>query len=143
MRRCIGSGEFAGFWKRTPLLCPYLLHLLLQDPLGAILVESGVWPSAINAFEWVGALFLCVALSTFGTNLCIFTKFYGVAKPLAFEATNRVGNVDIHPDVQISNFNFLRRSWEVESKDMCVRVASLAVVRAYRNIIMIRDALRF
>jgi len=37
-----------------------------------------------------------------------------VAKPLAFEAKNRVGNVNIHPDVQISDFDFLRRSWKVE-----------------------------
>jgi len=62
---------------------------------------------------------------------------------LAFEATSRVGNVNIHPDVQISNFDFLRRGWKVKGLDVCIGVASLAVVRPYRDIVMISDALRF
>ena len=43
-----------------------------------------------------------MTLAAFGTNFCVSTKFFRVSKSLAFEATDRVWDIEIYFDIQIS-----------------------------------------
>ena len=70
--------------------------------------------TATYTFEWVRTLSFSMAIATFRANFCILQNFFGVSKPLALEATNRVRNIQINFDTEVSNFDFLWRGRSVE-----------------------------
>ena len=126
--------NLACFSEWNAPFCLYTLHVLFHYPFGTVFAVGSVGSRAVWAFHLVAAWISAMSsLTTLGTNFCSLACVFTVAKFLAVETAQWVGNIYFHWYVEVTNFDVFRnwRSFKSDYKRVCISSATRVILGEY------------